>query len=285
MMTRMIVLASLFGLVATPVWGQDQTRFDLLFHGTGLQYEGSVLKDNGLVGGLYTYLAFGAGHALEGGATRTRINYVDGFTLEQNDVTVAYNYLSNGVTFRVGAHFIDTNDALTDGGGIVFGNLGLRDPYVWNADVGVAVSRYPNFGEGLSVLQLSPGVGLSWRDTTGYRYLYAHVRGHYIGLSDEVGLGKQHFVSMQASVDYYYKRFTANAFVWSGEQVFAVRQGGFTAYNLSEKHTGGYGGSLKYAFGSSVAATVGLSNEQFRDIGFVDDVSLTTLYLSLGFTL
>ena len=104
-------------------------------------------------------------------------------------------------------------------------------------------------------------------------------------MSDEIGLGKQNFVSLQASVDYYYKSLTANAFVWSGEQVFAVRQGGFTVYNLSEKHTGGYGGSLKYAFGQSVAATVALFNEQFRDIGFVDDVSLTTLHLSLGFTL
>lgn len=284
-MVRMIFLVVLLGAVPGPVWGQDQTRLDLLLHGTALQYRGSVLKDDGLVGGAYTYVAFGGGHAIEGGVTRTRINYFGGFTLEQNDVTVAYNYSSNTATFRVGAHLIDTNDPLTDGGGIVFGNVGLRVPYVWNADVGVAISRYPNYGQGLSVLQLSPGVGMNWGDTSGYRYFYAQVRGHYIGLSEEVGLGEQNFMSLEASVAYYYRRLTANAFVWSGEQVFAVRQGGFMAFNLSEKHTGGYGGSLKYAFGSSVAATVGLFSEQFRDIGFDEDVSLTTLYLSLGFTL
>lgn len=275
-----------------------QTRVDVLFHGAALDYAGSELKRDGSVVGVYGYLGSGLSHVLEGTASQTRIDYRDGTRLSQVDVSGAYTHYFPKTTLRFGGHLIDSTDRLTDGGTVVFANVGRYVPYVWNANVGFAQTSYPNYDEsdaaiggrrirtdGLSVLQISPGAGLSWGDITGYRFFYASLRGHYIRLSKDVGLGDRTFLSMQASLDYFYKKATVSGFVWSGAQAFAVRQGGFTAYNLPERHTGGYGGSLRYVLAPKAAATVGVYSERFRDLGFDADVSATIVTLSLGFTL
>jgi hypothetical protein len=275
---------------ATEGSAQDQTRLDGLLYVTLLDYSGSMVKQDGYVAGFYSYFGYGPRHGFEAGATRTHIDYVDGTSLNQNDVSVAYTHLFPKASLRLGAHIIDTQDPPTDGGVVLFGSVGPLIPYVWNANVQVAYSRYPNFDGGLGVLQLSPGVGLNFGDATGTRFLYAQVRGHYVRLLDEVvaedgAALERNLASMQTTVDYFHGPVTLSGFVWSGEQSFAVRQAGFTAFNLSEKHTGGYGGSLKVALGSKASLSVGLYNERFRDIGFVEDVSLSVYNFSFGFTL
>ncbi len=285
-----VLLAGLLILPPSAAWGQDQTRFDILLHGSLLTYDGSVLKDGGWVAGAYGYLGHGARHALEGAAARTRIDYLDGTHLEQNDLSLAYTHYFPRVSLRAGAHYIDTNEVLTDGGYTLFASVGPYVPYVWNANVEVAYSSYPNYSLGMSVLQIAPGVGLSFGNAEGTRFLYASGRGYYIRLLEELALESgevldREFLSAEMKLDYFHGRATVSGYVWSGEQAFAVRQAGFTTYNLPEKHKGGFGGTLKYALGQKVAAAVGAFSEQFRDIGYDEDVSLTVLYLSLGFTL
>jgi hypothetical protein len=289
---------------------QGQTRVDVLFNGTLLNYQDSELKQDGTVGGVYLYVGNGLAHVIEGAFSRTRIDYRDGSNLRQVDLSAAYTHYFTRSTLRAGGHMIDSTDPLTDGGTVVFGSAGLYVPYEWDVGVEVSRSSYPNYDDsdspspspspgpspgpgpggrsgtdGLNVLQISPGAGVVWGDFERYGSFYATVRGYYIRLSKDVDLGDRTFVSVQASLDYYYKRVTVSGYVWRGAQAFAVRQGGFTAFNLPERHTGGYGGSLRYVLGSRAAATLGAYDERFRDIGVDTDVSTRVFILSLGFTL
>ena len=202
---------------------QAQTRVDVLFNGAFLSYQGSEKKDGSVVGA-YGYLGHGLSHVVEGTASRTQINFRDGTRLNQVDVSGAYTHYFTKTTLRAGGHLIDSTDPLTDGGTVLFASVGRYVPYAWSANVEVAQTSYPNYDEseptggrfrpdGLSVLQINPGAGVSWGDATGYRFFYATLRGYYIRLSKDVGLGDRTFLSMQASLDYIYKKATVSGFV------------------------------------------------------------------------
>jgi hypothetical protein len=268
-----------------------QTRVDLLFTGVHLGYAGSETKKDGDVLTAYTYFGQGLSHVLEGTGSFTRIDYRNGSRLEQVDVSAAYLHYFSTSLIRVGGHLIESTDPLTDGGKVLFGSVGLYAPYRWSAGVETAVSRYSAYrdslawGSGLTVTQVSPSAGFTWGDGSGYRFLYATIQGYFIRLSRDVGLEDRSFYSMEATLSYTHGSATFGGFAWHGQQIFAVRQGGFTAYNLPELHTGGYGGSLRYVLTPKSAVTLGVYSERFRDIGFTNDVAATILLLSLGFTL
>lgn len=268
-----------------------QTRVDVLLTGVRLGYAGSTLKESGEVVSAYGYLGNGLSHVVEGTGSLTFIDYRDGSRLEQIDVSGAYTHYFTNTLLRLGGHVIESTDPLTDGGTVVFGSIGRYEPYRWSAGVEAALSRYPVYSDslmssrGLTVTQVSPSAGFSWGDGSGYRFFYATVQGYFIRLSRDVGLGGRSFYSTQASLSYTYRSATLSGFLWSGRQAFGVRQNGFTAYNLPELHTGGYGGSFRYVLTPKSAVTLGLYSERFRDIGFDDDLTSAVLLLSLGFTI
>ncbi len=261
-----------------------QSQWDGLLHGSAISYQDSGVKDGAYSAGFYGTYGTGWKHLVEVGATRTGIDYLDGSTLHQTDVTAAYSRFGARASGRVGVHFIATSDSLTDRGLVVFGGASLYEVGEWSAGAEVALSRYPAYDDGLVVSQLAPSIGLT-AYSTGSLVVGVTLRGYGIRLSEDVGLGDTDYLSAEGALSVTAGPVTLSGYAWGGEQAFAVRTGGFTAFNLAELHTGGYGGGIRWVMTPRSALSAGLYLERFQDLGSVDEARSRIVSVSLGFTL
>lgn len=253
-------------------------------YASGISYADSRVKTSGIVAGFYGTYGTGYRHLVEVGGAWTRIENREVSQLSQTDASVAYSYFGGRASGRLGAHLISTSDPLTDGGRILFGGASVYRVGVWSAGAEAAWSSYSDYGGGLDVVQAAPSVGFTaYTGETGL--LAGTLRGYAIHLSDDPGLGNTDFFSAEASLAYTMGAWTLSGFAWGGEQAFAVRDGGFLAFNLSELHTGGFGGGLRWVVTPKSALAAGLNVERFQDLGFTGDAWVRLLSLSLGLTL
>lgn len=285
MLHRRVLLA----LVALVLWtvgdrsnGQAGRRLDLLVYGSPIDYHQSVVKTRGWLVGGYGYLGLGRRHGFEASLARTHIGYVDSTKLDQTDVTAAYAYFGDKVRWRLGGHLVNSDDSLTNRTPVLFGGVALYRPYNWSLGVDASYSDYAHYLVPLHVVQISPALSWTLGEAARLRYLFVEVKGHYIRLSQDIGIGEMDLFSMESSVSFIQDGWVVSAFLWSGEQIFAVRTSGFTVFNLPEKHTGGYGGSVKRLLNEHASLTLSVHHEQFRDIGYSEDVSLLLIQLSCG---
>lgn len=271
--------------LALPAVGAAQSSTGVLLHGTALSYADSRLKDAGWVAGFYGTYGTGWKHLVEVGATRTGVDYLDGWQLRQTDVAAAYGYYGVRGAARLGAHIISSGDPLSDGGVVLFGGVSRYRLGAWSAGAEGAFSNYADYDGGLQVAQVAPSAGFTSSDPLGERILAGTLRGYWIHLSEDVGLGATDFISGEASLSYTLGRLTVSGYAWTGEQAFAVRGGGFTLFNLAELHTGGFGGGLRWVLSPRSAVSAGYTMERFQDMDLSGYAWTRALSASLGFTL
>lgn len=274
----------LAALAALPSTSAAQTRTDVLLHSSVLSYQDSQVKDGGWVAGFYGTWGSGWKHLVEVGATRTGVDYLDGWQLRQTDIAAAYGYYGAAGAVRVGAHRISGNDPLSDGGVVLFGGASRYRVGSWSAGAEGAFSSYSNYDGGLTVAQVAPSAGLTRTFAGGRHTLGAVLRGYWIRVSDDVALGGRDFTSGEAALSYASGRFSMSAYAWKGEQAFAVRSGGFTVFNLAELHTGGLGGGIRWVLSDRSALSAGYYMERFQDMGLASKAWTRSVSVSLGIT-
>ena len=286
---------SLFILVLLPqtLLASNKNAFGLKLYSLPIDYGNSGIKDMGAVTGGYLYLGFGLNHAVELEYDFTEIDYVDpgADRLTQSDYSFIYtNYSLPSYILRAGTHYIDSDDISTDEGLTLFAGLGKYERYNWDFLIDGYFTRYENYSVSnqasdnpLFVFQLTPKLGFHFKPGLNTR-LYVEVKANYISLSEGLdNLDEDDFYSIRQSLTCYYEKLTLSGYVWSGRQVFAVRNGGLTVFNLPEKHTGGYGASVGYMIGKT-DLSIGWQSESFRDIGVEEgrNVEMTTYFISVG---
>lgn len=282
---RLAGALGLAALAALPGEAAAQTRTDVLLHASAISYQDSQLKDRGWVAGFYGTWGSGWKHLVEVGATRTGVDYLDGWQLRQTDAVAAYGYYGAAGAARAGAHLVSGNDPLSDGGVVLFAGASRYRLGSWSAGAEGAFSSYGSYDGGLTVAQVAPSAGFTRTLAGGRHTLGAVLRGYWIRVSDDVGLTGRDFTSGEASLSYASGRFSMSAYAWKGEQAFAVRNGGFTVFNLAELHTGGFGGGLRWVLSDRSAVSAGYYRERFQDMGLASRAWTQTLSASLGFTL
>ncbi len=290
-MIRRSALALLcLGVASAALSAEKLTRFDIATYGTPLIYKDSVLKKDGYFIGTYFYYGRGYKHLLEGAVDFTRINYKSGFKLDQYDFTVSYtNYSFRNLKLRIGTHYLSNNDPWTDKGIVVFGEVTRYKLYKWDAGFESYVTYYPDYpsvggsDKGLFVYQLNPKFGVHFGNYYEHGSFYFLVKPYYIKLSENLGISKDYY-SLEGSLSYYVKNWTVSVFGYTGEQVFPVKNGGFTVYNFAEKRLNGYGASIKRVIGQKASLTLSVFRENFKDYETDNRASLNTLVLSLGLT-
>jgi hypothetical protein len=280
-------LALLVGLLLpaiAPSAGLSQSQTDGLLHGSFVHYQDSEVKDRGLVLGAYGTWGKDYRHLVEFGGAWTRIDFKDVDDLDQIDGAAAYNFYASRGSLRAGAHFISATDALTDHGFVLFGGGSLYEFERWSLGVDGAWSRYPNYDRGLSVGQIAPTAGFTIKSDDRRYVLGVTARAYFIRLSRGVGQNHRQFNSGELSASLTAGRLTLGGYGWAGEQAFAVRQGGFTVFNLSELHKGGFGGSIRWVTSLKTAVSAGYYFEFFEDLGISGTASAQTFLASFGFT-
>lgn len=263
-------------------------RIDLVLSGTPLVYKNSLYKKSGYYLSSYLYLGYGLSHLLEAQADMTRIKLKPTGEVKQSDYTLSYtNFSIKNLKLRGGAHYIDTNDILTKGGYVGFGEVSLYKLYKYEFGLEGYVSVYPEYpklqGKGIQVYQINPKGGVTFGDYYKYGSFYLFLRPYAIILSDEF-YNKKNYYSLEGSLSYYYKNITLTAFGYAGEQIFPVKNGGFVVYNVAERRLGGGGASARVVFGRKASLTFTTALDRFKDIGSENKAQLITYTLSGGVT-
>ncbi len=279
---RLGVLA--LALLSLPAHGAAQSQTDVLLYGSLVDYQGSRVKRDGLVAGGYGSWGTGYRHLLELGGSWTHIRFRGTGDLDQLDVTAAYNFYSTRASVRGGGHLVQATDPLTDGSLIVFGGGDVYDVGRWSLGVHGAWSHYPNFDGGLDVGQLAPTGGLTIRTSDPQTTIGLTARGYFIRLSEPAGMDQRDFSSGELAASLTKGRFRISGYGWLGEQAFAVRESGFTVFNLSEIHKGGFGGGFRWVTTQNSALSAGYYVERFEDLGYPDTATARTFTLSFGYT-
>jgi tetratricopeptide (TPR) repeat protein len=230
-----------------------------------LDYGAESIKNHGQVAGLYGYLA--ARNSIEGAIEWTNLRFNDSTNLDQQDYTLVYTQLWRPKwKFRVGGHFINNNDPFSDDTWSAFFGSRYAELNKWDIGIDAYYSRYQNHPINRDIVQLTPHVGIEVRPHDCLR-VRLDTRLHWINTSEEVfNVGKQDFLSLEASLRFERDPWKFALIGWTGEQVFAVRRDGFTVYNLGELHTGGYGGEVTCRLFGSSYFTVRIADEIFTDI-------------------
>lgn len=279
---RLGILALALLLLPVPATSQSQT--DLLLYGSLVDYQGSRLKRDGFVAGGYGSWGTGYRHLVELGGSWTHLRFRGAQDLDQLDATAAYNFYSTRASVRIGGHLVQATDPLTDGGLIVFGGGDVYEVGRWSLGVHGAWSHYPDFDRGLDVGQLAPTGGLTIRTGDPETTIGVTARGYFIRLSEPAGMDQRDFGSGELAASLTHGRFRLSGYGWLGEQAFAVREAGFTVFNLSEIHKGGFGGGVRWVTTPSSALSAGLYVERFEDLGYPDTATARTFLLSFGYT-
>ncbi len=252
----------------------------------GLAYRGSMLKEQGAYTSGYLSLSY-TRFQVEVGGTQTGIRYRDGSSLRQTEGTLALTlYPRQGSWLRMGVHALQTTDTLTRGGTTYFLSAGAYRFQRWSVGLSAYWSRYPRYeSSGLRVWQVEPVVRWSLFELYTNRTLEAVVIPRWIALSQTLSLGKRSFYSLEVRLVHTRGPWQVEAMTWAGEQTFAVRGYGFVVFNLAEKHTGGYALGLQYPVGRPLQVSAYLYVEQFRDIGFDEDVRVLVPEVTVRYTL
>jgi hypothetical protein len=237
-------------------------------------YEKTAAKEATAGGGVYAFYGYGDHHSFEGDVAYTHISYdgplvTSSFDIEQTDLTFVYNnYSLSDLKLRGGVHGILSDDDQTDESYVLFAGISRYKLYKYDMGLDAYVSSYDDYApDALTVLQLTATGGFNFGDyyTTGS--FYARTRGHYIQLSDDIGYNDKAFSSIEQSLFFYYKKWTLETFAWAGKQVFGVQKDGFVVYNLGEKHTAAYGGSVAHALGKASSLKLEVSRGNFKELG------------------
>ncbi|SMO40947.1 hypothetical protein SAMN06269117_10368 [Balnearium lithotrophicum] len=296
-MKKTLLILSLASLIfseteAKEIQGKKIYAYGALYP-TYINYSGSKYKDDGYSTTGYISIGDGKENLFQFGATYTHLNYKDGYSdLNQRDFTLTYSNV-NGIlrnhTFTFGGHYISSDDELTDGGYTIFfdgtySSYSKTYPYYfnWSAGVGTYYSHYDNTIN-FHVVQITPHT--TYRIFSDYRRgsLYADLIGYYIHLSDseKVGVGIDNLYSIEGALRYYYGNYDLKVGAWSGQQVFAVKNGGFVVYNLVEKYKRGAYAELGYTFRNGLRISLNLGVNRYKESS--DSVTQTTATLSLGY--
>ena len=260
-------------------------------YGTYIDYSGSNLKDYGYVGSAYLSFGDGREHTFQLGYSYTKIKYLNAPDLNQNDFTLVYSN-TGGIlknhTFTFGGHYISTDDDLTDGGYTLFADATHYSysgySFNWAGGIGLYYTRYPNTVD-FYVLQGTPHATFKLYSDNRRGALYLDLTGYaiHVDKSSQIGLSKSNYYSGEAALRYYYGGYDVRVGGWVGQQVYAVKNGGFVVYNLTEKYKGGAFGEVGYTFKNGLRLSLAVGYNRYKELETDDDVDQTVVTLSLGY--
>ncbi|WP_457593816.1 hypothetical protein [Hydrogenimonas sp.] len=298
-MKRMILLPLLAGAV-----GAAEPTVSLLPFAGYLGYGSQSAKESGLFAGLYGYIGKES-QSLELQYAYTDISYRDGVDdLIQSDLTALYSKkIGERTRLKAGIHYIDSDDTFTDGGTTLILGADHRTEGGYDTGIGLYYTRYGNFNPSLAVWQVTPSVTKSlaqnWSLEAAYTFITFRsekITETVLGMGSMMGsMGRRtHTIvtydeytdtyhSGELSLTYSEGAMHSTASLWLGKQAFAVRDGGFSVFNLAEIHKGGVSLTSRYAYSERSSLSAALFYERFTDTQTGDDSGVTGVWVSYGY--
>ncbi len=243
-------------------------------------------KDDALLGGIYAKLT-AQKRSYEFAYENTTINSKNNRFLndiKKSDYTFLYShFLNNNYKIKGGMHLVLSNNITGDDVQSYFTGIEYFQKKRFSLGFDLYYSFYAQSTLGKEVLQFKPYYGFSFGDyrsamgTFFTKLSYYHI---YFMQKNKATLSRS-YLSYEIEVNHHKNNFFTKFKAWTGKQVYAVRDNGFTLYNLYEKHKGGWSLSSKYAFNDHLGIRASYINEVYSNIG-TSSLSYTDTYLLSG---
>jgi len=285
-MMRNSLFLSLLALSIFSARAENLWRIDAVPYYAYVFYDDTSVKDNGHLAGTYLYMGYGLNHLLEAEYDYTYLDFDGSASLTQHDLSATYNNFSKkNWKFRFGGHYMTGDDAPTDGAWLAWAGAHYFVPSNWDLGIDFYYSDYSDFTPSMNVFQVTPHYGFNFLKSLKTMFR-SDTTYYHIQLSDEVGLGRKSFHSLDERITLYAYPWTFSIGGWIGKQTFAARNGGFTVYNLSEEHTGGVSGDIRFVFNETTksAITFRVTKEEFNDFGSGSEAGSTMFQVLYGFS-
>ncbi|KUG25999.1 hypothetical protein ASZ90_004165 [hydrocarbon metagenome] len=248
-----------------------------------INYKDSGVRENSSLTGVYGAFQSDLNNKFELAFDYSYFNYISNFKIKQFDFTFAYtNESSPEEKFRLGGHYIVSDDVLTDQSYVLFAGVSKYRFRSWDANLDVYYSNYGDYSSKFNAIQLSPTFGLTFPfDRT--QGVYFNTQVYFIRLSEKIILDKKNYFSVKETITYYNNNFSVSAYALFGEQRFAVRQNGFLVYNSADLMKTGFGGSLTYSFTQNIFLKGGVEYDKFDEEAYGTSATSTKFIILAGF--
>ncbi|MCB9061715.1 MAG: tetratricopeptide repeat protein [Halobacteriovoraceae bacterium] len=250
---------------------------------SSIDYNGQTTKQNAQVKGIYGSF-FKGNHFLELIVDSTEISYKDNSLLEditQKNMAISYSYFSNYKhQFKIGGHYINSSDNLTDEGIAVFSEYNHFYASLLTLRMFAQYTYYKNYSVlPVRVYQFTPSI----KQSLSIIDLSADVTLININQSENTS-GSQNLISYEMQATFKLESLKPYVSYWSGERKFASDNGGLVIYNSSDKYTEGLKMGVNLQLSKSVFTDISYTKSTFQVLGENDESTSKTLSLSIGFS-
>ncbi len=253
---------------------------------TYIDYNNSGVKKNGWATTLYGSFSINKGtYIWEWAYGYTHLNYKNSPSgWNQNDYVLKYsNYQFFPWYGKLGIHYITgPSNADTQTGTVFFAEVGYIQRYYWNAGAEYAYSSYRN---GVHVNQVRLNAGrYKWFTMYSGLYFEGDLYGINVNKKQQLGLPKKNYISAALAVTYFKPKYSIKARTWIGDRVFAVANGGFVVYNLTEKYKDSLSIQGTYYINRQLNIGLEISFAQYKEIDTNKTVDTYIFTGNLGYS-
>lgn len=226
-------------------------------------YSSNISEDDVLIG-LYTFIKE-KDYSVEFSVESKNQNYTDGTKLNQVNLVGAYKtYLSSTVKINGLFHYI-SNNAASNGTAIALIDVDKTFKKKFTLGIQVIYSIYNADTLAKNMLQIKPTLKFKYgHNRSKWGSIVPRISFYYLNPgSKNVSLENNYF-SSEFALTHTKGAFISTASVWFGEQLYAVRDNGFTVYNLNELHTSGFLLSSRYKASKDIGVKISYSSEDYK---------------------
>ncbi len=219
------------------------------------------------------YSLFDAGdHSFEFAIESKKLSYTkqnQTKILNQTNYIASYkSYLKNNLRLNTVIHYIKSS--FSQDNGMIASVIGLN--YVSgkkvNLGVEMAYSIYNANKKAPKVFQTKAYLSYPYgRKDSAWGMIFPKITFYYIKpLSSNIPL-KDSYFSTEFKLIHLKNHFTSAISYWAGKQVYAIRDDGFTLYNLDNIHESGFSVSSRYTWSEAIGFKTSYENEYYKPLG------------------
>jgi len=230
-------------------------------------YEGNVINNDTLVG-FYSLFDW-KDYSLEFSAESKNLKYTNGSSLKQRNYIASYKtYLKSNMRLNTLVHYVLNNDNASNGTTSFLVGINYKTKNKITYTLQSAYSLYNTQALANKYLQIKPSVGYIYgHKDSNYGQLFPKISFYYImPFSPNAALDTSYF-STEIDLVHVKNAFRTKGSIWFGKQINALRDNGFTIYNLKQIHTSGFTLSSRYKLNKDTGLTLSYSNEYYNMIG------------------
>jgi len=199
--------------------------------------------------------------------------------LSQDDFSLSYGMYFKNFMFRIGDHYIDTNDKELGNANVVIAAIGGYnfdgyDKYSYGLE-----GYYSTYSDGhdehyddksISITQLTPYLGF-------YKY-FNQTMSNNIVLKVNYEIASDYvddsYTSFEVANTFAYKSFFTTLKYYDGDMRTGVKDGGFTVFNTLDLYKDGFDIKLGYYITKDAVVSVSYSQNNYEEF---DEISATML--------